>query len=650
MKLTNKILSVTGAVLFLGFVGIGAVAIRCQYLSTLELQRCNARVLASTIIRTIISEMVRGDLKSYDAYAETLQRAGTVVSITMHHTDGRARNSGQPSEPAVKAIEKGTTVELDSEIRGEPVFSLVSPLENEERCHTCHNPGDKYRGAVILTMSLKEGRHSAVRQAEEMVLTGVFFFILTLALLFWFIRTQLAGPVRDLSEKATIFAGGNLTVEITSHSRDEIGALADSFRKIAATLTPILCNIQNSGLQMEQSSLQIAQISQEIATSSRTEEERASEVTAATAELCMISESVRDLATSVLAKMGDAEKEAEQGIQAVRENLAQMEQSVAKVTHAVHETAELQTAGEKIHLIIDSITDIADQTNLLALNAAIEAARAGEQGRGFAVVADEVRNLASRTARETEQITRIISEFTSQIGKTKGTMDHVVTMVHNSEDKSRQTATVIERMVDAIRDTAGVNLRVSEVSQSQMELLQRLQQRLNSLFATIVESGTKVGITATISTDLNIVAQDINKVMDTFIFENKPVTAQDNHEKRCHPRAKNTLMAIARCDNPQMEARGVTSDFSLTGAQLRVPKNMAVATNSLLRLEIMTPYSSTEEYKRQQPLKLDARIAWSRTQGENALYGLEFKNVTPAQVKRIEDCFRYFKTNARYVE
>ena len=648
MRLANKVLSVTGAVLLLGFLGMGVIAVGSQYSSTLELQRGNTRVLAATIIHTIISEMVRGDLKSYDAFAENLRKNGTVVAITMHGPDGKERSSGKADDLVVKSIAKGEPVEVDGQLNEEPVFTLASPLVNEERCHACHSAGDKYRGAVVLTMSLKTARDSALRQAMFMAITGALFFGLTLALLFLFIRAKLVRPVKDLAEKAQIFSNGDLTVDIAYRSSDEIGGLASSFRQIAANLTPILCNIQNSGLQMEQSSLQIAEISGEISESSHAEEQRASEVTAATTELCTTSESVRDLAQSVLAKTGEAEREAERGMLSVRENLAQMKQSVDEVIRAANETSELQAVGEKIHQIIESITDIADQTNLLALNAAIEAARAGEQGRGFAVVADEVRNLASRTARETDQITRIITEFTGKVKQTKSSMDQVVTMVHESEENSRQTAAVIERMAEAVRETAVVNLRVSEVSESQMGRLHQLQQRLDSLFATIADSGAKVGVTNTISTDLNAVAQEINHLMAKFVFDNRHVPVLADHEHRRYPRAKKALLTMVRLEGAPHEIEGITSDFSLSGAQLRMPANASLDQKKSLHLAIMTPYSNLDEYHRQQPLRLEARIIWTRKQNDNVLCGLEFKNTTPAQLTRVEDCFRYFKTDSKY--
>ena len=648
VNLTSKVLSITGTVLFVGFVGMGTVSVRSQYHSTLELQRSNSRVLVSTIIRTIISDMVRGDLASYDDYAATLQKKGTVVSITMHHPDGSERVSGKKDELAARAIESGQQVERDAVIAKEPVFVIASPLANEKRCQACHAATDKYRGAVVLTVSLMEGRRIATEQALTMSVIGLAFFLMTLTILFWFMRSKLVAPIRTLAEDAEIFASGDLTVQITIDSRDEIGQLAGSFRSMAANLTPTLCNIQNAGLQMEQSSLQIARISHEISGSNLTESQRATEVSTATHELSMISESVRHLAASVLNKTGEAEQEAQRGMQAISENSKQMQLTVEEVSRAAHETAELQVVGEQIHQIIDSITDIADQTNLLALNAAIEAARAGDQGRGFAVVADEVRKLASRTSLDTKKITRIITEFTRQVEKTMATMNQVVARVNDGDNKSKETATVINRIAVAVRESATLNLRITEESETQMGRLQQLQQRLDSLFTTLAESASKVGVTATISSDLNKVAHEINTQMSKFTFDNLQRSIHDDHEKRRAPRAQHGLLTVVRCGSPQLEIEGVTSDFSLTGTQLRLQVGADLSGCPLVELAIMTPYHSKDQYQRQQPLRIKAHVVWQRKEADNAVYGLEFQNIAASQRTRLEECFDYFKMGPQY--
>jgi methyl-accepting chemotaxis protein len=483
---------------------------------------------------------------------------------------------------------------------------------------------------------------------ETLLVGDVAFILFNLLLTIVTVRVMITRPVHQAIDIANSLAQGNLKISIDSQSNDEAGKLLQAMNVILEKITPILRNIHNSSKQMEQSSLQISEISHEIAESSQAQQERAHVVSAATGELRMTSESVRGLAESVRSSSVATEKEAEKGLQAVRSNIVQIQETVDEVSRAAKETSALQAVGGKIHQIIESITAIADQTNLLALNAAIEAARAGEQGQGFAVVADEVRNLASRTAQETDQITRIISEFTGQILQTMNTMEHVVARVNDGAEKTRDTAAVIERMVGSVRESASVTLRISEVSQSQMERLQQLQGSLDSLFETIKESGSKVGITATISTDLNQVTQEIIKLMDNFSFDTRTLVTPSAHEQRQYPRAKNELLTFVLCNGHTLAAEGITSDFSLSGLQLRLAAGSTIASGSLLTLEIMTPHDSLEEYQRQEPLRVQARVVWRRAQATNTLYGLEFQTLTPAQERRLEDCFEYFGKNPRY--
>ena len=490
--------------------------------------------------------------------------------------------------------------------------------------------------------------HKQVAHIRWILLAGdLAFVILFLLLTVLATRILVSRPLRKAIEVADKMSRGQFDVVVEHHSNDEAGQLLQSMDIVLEKITPILRSIHHSSKQMGQSSLQISEISHEIAGASRAQEERAFDVTAATGELRMTSESVRELAESVHSSFADIEQVAEHGLHAVTENINQVQDTVKEVSRAAEETFQLQEVGGKIHQIIEGITDIADQTNLLALNAAIEAARAGEQGRGFAVVADEVRNLASRTSRETEEITRIIAEFTGHVDRIMKTMTRVVAQVNGGADQSRQTASVIERMVGSIRESSSANLQISRASQSQMERLQQLQDSLDSLFVTIKDSGSKVGITATISTDLNLVTQEIVDLMANFTFDKHTVISGQDHEKRMSPRASNGLLTFVTCNGDKIEAEGITSDFSLTGVQLRLPAGSSL-TSSTIALDIMTPFDSLEEYQRQKPLRLEARVVWNRTKDANDLYGLKFQGLNAQQQQRLEACFDYFGKNAHY--
>ena len=475
------------------------------------------------------------------------------------------------------------------------------------------------------------------------------FIIFSLLLTLVIVHLSVTRPVHQAIAIADSLAQGNLKLTIRSRSNDEAGKLLRAMNLIQEKLTPTLRKIHGASMQLEQSSLQISEISLEIEVASRAQQERARDVSKATGELRSSSESVRDLAESVRTSSTETEKDAEQGLQSIHNTMVQTQQTVDDVTRAAQETSAMQTVGEKIHQIVHSITEISEQTHLLALNAAIEAARAGQQGRGFAVVAEEVRKLASLTSRETEQITRIISEFSSQVVTNVNTMKHVVARVNDGANTTRETAAVIERMAASIRESASASLRISDASQSQMERLQQLQGTLDSLFETVKESSSKVGITSNISADLNVVSQEILKLMSHFSFDTHTIITPALSEHRRDPRAENGLLVIVSAEGHNSRTEGVTSDFSVSGMQLRLPAGSMPPAASAWTLDIMTPYDSLEEYAHQQPLRLEARVIWSRRDGPNTLYGLEFQSVSHEQKSRLEQCIRHFGKNPHYL-
>lgn len=488
----------------------------------------------------------------------------------------------------------------------------------------------------------------AIRRALLIGLIALIVFsqLLTMAS----VHLLVTRPVHQAIRIADSLAGGNLKLAIHPQTDDEVGKLLRAMDLIAEKVTPTLREIRSASMQMEQSSLQVSEISREIEGSSRAQQDRAADVSKATGDLRLSSESVRELAESVRASSSGTEKEAEQGLQSIRENLAQVQQTLDEVSSAAQRTSALQTVGEKIHHIVDSIGEISEQTHLLALNATIEAARAGEQGRGFAVVAEEVGKLASRTAQETAQISQIISEFTEEVLDSVNAMKQVVKRVQDGARNTQQTAAVIERMATSIRESVAVTIRISEAGQSQMERLQQLQATLDSLFATIRDSGSKVGITSTISSDLNVVSQKILELMANFSFDSETIMQPDSHELRRHPRAQNGLMVMVSDDGNNTVAQGITADFSVSGLQLRLPANATVPTSDSWRLHIMTPHKSLEEYEGQRPLQVHASVIWKRRDGLNVVYGLQFQNLSTQDQARLKESVRHFGKNPHFLD
>ena len=194
------------------------------------------------------------------------------------------------------------------------------------------------------------------------------------------------------------------------------------------------------------------------------------------------------------------------------------------------EIQELEQSAQQIHTIVNTIKEIAGQTNLLALNAAIEAARAGEQGRGFAVVADEVRKLAERTTGFAGEVGNIIGQLSGKVQQVTDTMDVVVQKVNVTEQEAGETAHTIEGMASNAVETSQANQGISGVSQRQLDQFALLESTLETLFSILKKSGTKVETTAAIGEDLRGVTGRLNAIMAGFKFTSGMVIQAAQHE------------------------------------------------------------------------------------------------------------------------
>ncbi|MFC3122202.1 HAMP domain-containing methyl-accepting chemotaxis protein [Agaribacter flavus] len=332
----------------------------------------------------------------------------------------------------------------------------------------------------------------------------------------YFSVTAITRPLAQVNELLKIASSGDLTHRLDDSSKDEFGELSRNCNHLIGNLKDLIHVINQRADQLAAASGQTSTITLETTSSIEDQKSQISQIATATTEMHTTSELVTKNADDTLIEIKAADAEAEKVKLISADNKSTIQALAAEVEQAADVINKLHQDSASIGGILDVIRGVADQTNLLALNAAIEAARAGEQGRGFAVVADEVRTLASRTQESTQEINAMIEVLQAGAEKAVTAMNQGKEQTIACVEQTEKAGEALDQITEAVHRAYEVSARIEEAAKEQHSVSAQISERLENIVG--IAEHTTVGAkqTAESSAEVAKLAEELQESISQF--------------------------------------------------------------------------------------------------------------------------------------
>lgn len=287
---------------------------------------------------------------------------------------------------------------------------------------------------------------------------------------FYLTKVILLKRLERMSEIAEAISKNDISHHCNMVSHDMIGGIVNSFNGMTQNLRDMIGRIDTSSETLDETGNRLHQISTQFNTGTREQRDQAQQAALAIEEMMAAVNHAAEMASQTAQSTASANEQSRHGAYIATEAIGAITQLSSEVIKAGDTIRSLESSSDQIGVVLDVIRGIAEQTNLLALNAAIEAARAGEQGRGFAVVADEVRTLASRTQQSTEEIEKMISDLQHRTRDAAKVMERAQGQVGSTEARFEEAAELLAEISGAISEVNTMNREIADAADTQQSL------------------------------------------------------------------------------------------------------------------------------------------------------------------------------------
>ncbi|MFK3774072.1 methyl-accepting chemotaxis protein [Pseudomonas sp. NPDC089406] len=338
--------------------------------------------------------------------------------------------------------------------------------------------GDIVKTSDALYAIQLERRDIESAQARNMQIFATLLALLVGVLAAVLITRQITRPLRETLDAVEKIAGGDLTQNLRVTRRDELGVLQQGIGRMGTTLRELITGIRDGVTQIASAAEELSAVTEQTSAGANSQKVETDQVATAMHEMAATVQEVARNAEQAAMAATNADGEARNGDKVVGEAISQIERLATEVNRSTEAMNLLQQESQKIGSVMDVIKSVAEQTNLLALNAAIEAARAGEAGRGFAVVADEVRGLAQRTQQSTEEIEGLIASLQQGTQQVADVMSGSRSLTDSSVELARKAGGSLENITRTVSNIQSMNQQIAAAAEQQSAVAEEISRSI----------------------------------------------------------------------------------------------------------------------------------------------------------------------------
>lgn len=474
--------------------------------------------------------MLTGTMSERSILREKMLRRPGVLEVRVNRGDpvNHQYGDGFQEERPVDDLDRrgllGEEVIEVGEHQGQRTITVVMPYKATEdtrgvNCLNCHTvPSGSVNGAIRITYSLEQADTLAMTKFWKQFAVIVSLFVIGLLTVSVLMNRVVAQPIRSVVERIRDIAEGegDLTLKLDERSNDELGELAKWFNVFVSKLRHMIQDINGYASQLTDSAEHMSSVTQQTTIGVKRQQSETDQVATAMNQMSATVQEVARNASAAAGAANEADTEANKGKGVVKETISAIDSLAAEVEKAAQVIQKLEEDSNGIGVVLDVIRGIAEQTNLLALNAAIEAARAGEQGRGFAVVADEVRTLAQRTQHSTQEIRSIIERLQSGAKDAVEVMVQGKTQASRSVEQAAKAGLSLDAITDVVTTITDMNTQIASAAEEHSSVAEEINRNVVNISEVANRTANDATEVAQSTQQLSKLADDLQSLLSHF--------------------------------------------------------------------------------------------------------------------------------------